>query len=251
MFPESLKGKVAWVTGASKGIGKAIALELARAGADVVISNRTRSEAALGVAAEIESLGRRAIVLPCDVSDQTACEEVVAVAEKEMGPIAILVNCAGVVADNLFMMLEGADWAKVLNANLMGTVNCSRAVIRGMMGKRWGRIINIGSAAGQKSGRGQANYAASKAAVEAVTRSLAVELGSRNITVNCLAPGVIETDMSAEVRKLGAEEIMSRQVIKRFGKVEDVAPWAVMLASEYGAFITGQTILIDGGLKLP
>ncbi len=133
----------------------------------------------------------------------------------------------------------------------MGAVHTTKCVVRDLMGKRWGRIINLSSVAGTKGGRGQSNYAASKGAIEAMTRSLAVELSRRNITVNCVAPGVIETDMSAEVRKLASQEILDRQLVKRFGTPAEVAAWIVFLASSYGEFMTGQVIHIDGGLKMP
>src|SRR5690606_35575489 len=139
--------------------------------------------------------------------------------------------------DNLFMMLEPADWAKVINTNLMGVVNVTKTAVRDLMMQHGGRIINMSSVAGTKGGRGQSNYAATKGAVEAMSRSLAVELSKRNITVNCIAPGVIETDMSAEVRKLAHEEIMNRQLIKRYGTPEEIAAWTLFLASDYGDYI--------------
>jgi 3-oxoacyl-[acyl-carrier protein] reductase len=148
-------------------------------------------------------------------------------------------------------MLEENDWHNVLDANVMGTARVSKQVIRGMMMKRWGRIINLSSVAATKAGRGQSNYAASKGAIEAMSRGLACEIGSRGITVNCIAPGVIETDMSEEVRKLASDEILDRQVVKRFGNPTEIAAWAVFLASDYGGFMTGQTIHIDGGMKMP
>ena len=148
-------------------------------------------------------------------------------------------------------MLEEDDWSNVINTNLMGTVNVTKTVIKDFMMQRWGRIINLSSVAATKGGRGQANYAATKGAIEAMSRSLSVELAKRNITVNCVAPGVIETEMSKAVRKLAHDEIMDRQLIKRYGTPEEIAAWIVFLASDFGEYMTGQVIHVDGGLKMP
>jgi 3-oxoacyl-[acyl-carrier protein] reductase len=185
-----------------------------------------------------------------DVRDLGSCERAYEHIVEKIGPVDILVNSAGIIKDDLFSMLDDDAWQGVLNTNVLGTVHTSRLVIKDMMLKRRGRIINISSAAATKGGRGQANYAASKGAIESMSRSLAVELGRRGITVNCVAPGVIETDMSREIRSLAAPEILSRQIIQRFGQPQEVAAWVVCLASDFGAFITGEVIHIDGGLKL-
>lgn len=251
MFSVDLTGKTAWVTGASRGIGAAIARALGQAGAQVAVSYRSKSVEAEAVVACIEESGSKALAVPCDVADSPSCEAAHQKIEGAFGKVDILVNNAGVISDNLFMMLEDSDWQSVLDTNLMGVVRCTRLVMKGMMMRRFGRVINLSSVAATKAGRGQANYAASKGAIEAMTRSLAVEVGRRGVTVNCVAPGVIETDMSAEVRKLGEDEIMERLVIKRYGKAEEIAAWAVLLASEYGAYMTGQVVHIDGGLKMP
>jgi 3-oxoacyl-[acyl-carrier protein] reductase len=251
MFNVDLTGKIAWVTGGSRGIGRAAAVALAKAGADVAVAYASKSVEADQVVKEIQALGRKAIAVQVDVAKQDSCNEAYEKIVAGLGKVDILVNSAGVTADNLFPMLEDEDWAKVLNVNVMGAVHATKAVVRDLMGKRWGRVINLSSVAGTKGGRGQSNYAASKGAVEAMTRSLAVELSRRNITVNCVAPGVIETDMSAEVRKLASQEILDRQLVKRFGTPDEIAAWIVFLASNYGEFMTGQVIHIDGGLKMP
>lgn len=251
MFCIDLKGKIAWVTGGSRGIGRATALALAKAGCDVAVGYRAKAAEAEQVVQAAKAEGVRALAVQVDVADQAACEKAYETVAAELGKVDVLVNNAGVVRDNLFVMLEPEDWKTVLDTNLMGVVHATKTVVKDMMMKRGGRIINLSSAAGTKGGRGQANYAASKGAVEAMTRSLAVELSKRNITVNCVAPGVIETDMSAEVRKLGEQEIMDRMLIKRYGKPEEIAAWVVFLASEYAGFITGQVLGIDGGLKMP
>jgi 3-oxoacyl-[acyl-carrier protein] reductase len=250
MFGISLIGQIAWVTGGSRGIGRAAALALARAGADVAVGYRSKAAEAEAVVAEIAGLGRKALAVAMDVADAAATVAAHQRIVAELGKVDVLVNSAGVTRDNLFLMLEPEDWSAVLDTNVMGTVNACKCVIRDMMGKRRGRIINLSSVAATKGGRGQANYAATKGAIEAMTRSLAVELAKRNITVNCVAPGVIETDMSAEVRKLAADEILARQLVQRFGTPDEVAAWIVMLASDFGAFVTGQTMHVDGGLKM-
>lgn len=251
MFTIDLTGKVAWVTGGSRGIGRATILALAKAGCDVAIGYNSKEDQAIAVAKEAEQMGRKACCIKMDVSVEDSCVAAHKQISETLGPVDILVNNAGVIADNLFVMLESDDWKRVLDTNVMGVVHVTKTVVRDMMMKRAGRIINISSVAGTKGGRGQANYAASKGAVEALTRSLAVELGPRNITVNCVAPGVIETEMSQEVIKLARDEILSRQVSRRFGKPEEIAAWVVFAASSYGEFMTGQTIHVDGGMKMP
>lgn len=250
MFSIELKDQVAWVTGGSRGIGRCTVLALAKAGCHVAIGFHSKESEAVALAKEVEAIGRRVLVVGGDISKWEEMERVYGQIEATLGPVEILVNSAGVIADNLFMMLEENDWRKVLDTNIMGTVNAMKASVRGMMMKRRGRIINLSSVAATKGGRGQANYAASKGAIEALTRSMAVELASRGITVNCVAPGVIETDMSQEVVKLGKDEILSRQLVKRLGTPEEVAAWILFLASSYGEFVTGQTIHVDGGMKM-
>lgn len=250
MFSIDLSGKVAWVTGGSRGIGKSIALSLAKAGCDVAIGYRSKAQEANEVVNQIKAMGRKAACMQMDVADTASCEKAYAAVCSEIGKVDILVNNAGVIADNLFVMLEDADWKSVIDTNLMGVVHVTRCVVRDMMMKKWGRIINMSSVAGTKGGRGQSNYAATKGAIESMSRCLAGELCKKNVTVNCVAPGVIETDMSAEVRKLAESEILDRQLIKRFGKPDEIAAWVVFLASNFGDFITGQVIHVDGGLKM-
>lgn len=250
MFTVEIAEQTAWVTGGSRGIGKSVAMALANAGCNVVIGYRSRADEAEGVVNEIKALGRKSMCVKMDVGNAKDCEEAHAAITKELGPVTILVNSAGVTADNLFIMLGEEDWKTVISTNLMGVVNVTKVVMRDMMMKRTGRVINLSSVAGTKGGRGQSNYAATKGAVEAMTRSLAVEMGSRGITVNCVAPGVIETEMAAEVIKLAKDQILDRQIVKRFGKPEEIAAWVLFLASKHGEYITGQTIHVDGGLKM-
>ena len=250
MFSIDLSKRVAWVTGASRGIGRATAMALAEAGADVAVSYFSQDHEANQVTQAIKEKGRAAISVQLDIANLESCQNAHEVITRELGAVDILVNNAGITKDNLFSILEQDEWQDVLNTNLLGTVNVTKLVIKDMMLKRHGRIINISSAAASKGGRGQANYAASKGAIEAFSRSLAVELVRRGITVNCVAPGVIETDMSREIRALATEEILARQVIKRFGSAGEIGAWVAFLASEFSSFMTGEVIHIDGGLKL-
>jgi 3-oxoacyl-[acyl-carrier protein] reductase len=250
MFSIDLSGRLAWVTGGSRGIGKATALALADAGANVAITYRTREKEAHEVASEIVKRGVKSIAVQMDSRSLQSCDQAHGQISDKLGVVDILVNNTGIIKDDLFTMLDDGAWQDVIATNVLGTVHATRLVIKDMMLKRQGRIINISSAAASKGGRGQANYAASKGAIESMSRSLAVELGRRGITVNCIAPGVIETDMSREIRSLAQQEILQRQIIQRFGQPNDVAAWVVFIASDFGAYITGEVIHIDGGLKL-
>jgi 3-oxoacyl-[acyl-carrier protein] reductase len=250
MFAIEIPSRNAWVTGASRGIGRSIAISLAKAGCQVAVSYHSKQSEADAVVSEIESAGGKAFAMQVDVSKENEVETAYNQIKERFGKIDILVNSAGVVADNLFVMMPTDDWRKVIDTNLMGAVHTCKLVAKDMMSNRYGRIINLSSVAATRGGRGQSNYAASKGAIEAFTRSLAAEIGRRGITVNCVAPGVIETDMSAEVRKLAQEEILKLQIVKRFGSPDEIAAWVVMLASQYGDFITGQVLHIDGGLKM-
>jgi 3-oxoacyl-[acyl-carrier protein] reductase len=245
-----LQGKVAIVTGGSRGIGRGIVGAFAREGARVAIVYRGSQEAATALVQEITQAGGTAIALQCDVADFASVESCVKKVEEELGPIDILVNSAGIIHDDLFVRLEPGDWNKVIQTNLGGTYNFCHAVAFGMMRRRSGRIINISSVAAEHVNPGQANYAASKGAINSLTRALAVELAKRGVTVNAIAPGFIETDMSAAVRNKAGDMIKEMIPMKRIGLPEDIAHVAVFLASADSSYITGQVLTVDGGLSL-
>jgi 3-oxoacyl-[acyl-carrier protein] reductase len=239
---------VAIVTGGSRGIGRAIVELLAAAGMEVVFTYRDNATAAGEVAAT--SRGRKISAEKVDVRDSAACT---ALAEKvfdRTGRIDLLVNNAGVIRDNPLAALEDDDIRVVLETNVTGAFNMSRAVAPYMVSKRRGKIINISSVSGEKGGRGQTNYAASKGAVNAFTRALAVELAPRNINVNAVAPGVIETEMSREVRERAGDAVTSRILLRRIGRPEEVANAVWFLGSRYADYITGQVLNVDGGFKM-
>jgi len=239
-----LSGRVALVTGSTRGIGRAIATTLAGAGARVAVVGRER-----GRAEEAASqLGGEARGFSCDVADTASVAALVEEVEKTFGSLDILVNNAGLTRDNLLMRIKDADWDAVLDANLRGAFASIRAASRGMMKRRWGRIINIASIVGITGNKGQANYAASKAGLIALTKSVAKELGSRNILCNAVAPGFIETDMTAAMTS-EARAAMSAQIpLERLGKPEDIAGVVAFLASGYADYITGQVFVVDGGM---
>ena len=241
-----LDGKVAMVTGATRGIGRAIAEALAGAGAKVAVIGRdqARAEQAAG------EIGRGARGYACDVTQQAAVEAAVGAIEKDLGAIDILVNNAGVTRDNVFLRLQDADFDVVLEANLKGAFRTIRAASRGMMKKRWGRIINITSVVGLIGNKGQANYAASKAGLVGLTRSIARELASRGITVNAVAPGFIETDMTAALTEDQRGALAKQIPLERLGQPADVAAAVLFLASEGAAYITGQVLTVDGGMVM-
>jgi 3-oxoacyl-[acyl-carrier protein] reductase len=246
-----LQGKVALVTGGSRGIGRAIVKVFAAEGAKVAIVYRGNKEAADALAEEVRHGGGMAFAMQTDVTDPAAAQQCVEQVEKELGPVDILVNNAGVIHDDLFVRMEPEHWQSVLQTNLGGTCNFCRAVAYPMMKRRAGRIINISSIAAEHVNLGQTNYAASKGAINSFTRALAVELASRGVTVNAIAPGFIETDMSAAIRNKAGDLIEKKMIpMKRIGKPEDVAHVAVFLASNDSAYITGQVLTVDGGLSL-
>jgi 3-oxoacyl-[acyl-carrier protein] reductase len=245
-----LKDQVAIVSGGSRGIGKAIALALAAEGAKVAVVYRGSQQAADEVVAGIKAAGGTALALQIDVTDAKAVEAGVERVEKELGPVDVMVNNAGVIHDDLFVRLEQEQWDKVIQTNLGGTYNFCRAVAYGMMKRRRGRIINVSSVAATHVNPGQTNYAASKGAINSFTRALAVELASRNVTVNAVAPGFIETDMSAAVRNKAGDLIKKFIPMRRIGTPEDVARVAAFLASPDAAYVTGQVLTVDGGLSL-
>lgn len=253
MIPPSLAdsgltGKVALVTGGSRGIGAAIVQVLAASGMDVVFTYRENVGAADEVVAACA--GAKVSHQALDVRDAAACEALVERVMDRTGQIDVLVNNAGVIRDNLLAALSEDDVRQVLDTNVLGAFNLCRAVVPHMMARRRGKIINLSSVAGEKGGRGQTNYAASKGAINALTRSLAVELASRNINVNAVAPGVIETEMSRAVRERGGDAVLSRILLRRIGKPEEVAGAVWFLASRYADYITGQVVYVDGGFKM-
>jgi 3-oxoacyl-[acyl-carrier protein] reductase len=245
-----LKDQVALVTGGSRGIGRGIALAFAKEGAKVAVVYRGSQQAAEELVATITQGGGVAKAYQADVASPEAVEACVKQVEADLGPVDILVNNAGVIADDLFIRMTTEAWDKVVQTNLGGTANFCRAVAYSMMRRRAGRIINISSVAAECVNPGQANYSASKGAINSFTRALAVELASRGVTVNAIAPGFIETDMSAAVRNKAGDMIQKMIPMRRLGSPEDIAKVAVFLASSDSGYITGQILTVDGGLSL-
>lgn len=245
-----LEGKVAVVTGASRGIGRAIALRLAQEQATVVINYNGSREKAEEVVQEIEAAGGTACAIQCDVSDFSACEAFFKEVTERYGRVDILVNNAGVTRDGLLMKMSEEDFDKVVDTNLKGTFNCIRFVTRTMLRQKSGHIINMSSVVGVAGNAGQANYAASKAGVIGLTKTAAKELASRGITVNAIAPGFIETDMTAVLSDKIREVTAAQIPMGHFGAAEDVANLAAFLASDQAKYITGQVIHVDGGMAM-
>src|SRR4051812_2853220 len=244
-----LENQVAVVTGAGRGIGRAIALKFAAAGADVVCVSRTTANSEKA-ASEVKALGRRAWAVALDVADATA---VSAAAERilvEAGRVDILVNNAGITRDGLLMRMSEEDWDTVLNTNLKGAFSFTKAFARSLLKQRSGRIINVASIIGLIGNPGQANYAASKAALIGFTKSIARELGSRGITANALAPGFIETDMTAALNEDVRKQLLEKIPLACFGQAEDIAAAALFLAGPSGRYITGQVLVVDGGMVM-
>lgn len=246
-----LEKRVALVTGASQGIGSAIAKALARAGATVAINYYPdQVERARTVADEIRAFGRDCMTVGADVSSKDDVESMVAQVLERFGRLDILVNNAGITRDQILIKMKDEDWYNVLNTNLTGVFYCCRAALRAMLKSRWGRIINIASVVGITGNAGQANYAASKAGVIGLTKSLAKEVARKGITVNAIAPGYIETEMTEKLPDRAKEELLRSIPLGRPGKPEDVAAAVVFLASEDADYITGQVLRIDGGMLL-
>jgi 3-oxoacyl-[acyl-carrier protein] reductase len=241
-----LTGKTALVTGATGGIGGAIAAALHRQGATVALSG-TRREKLEELAA---SLGERTHVVPTNLSSLEEVEALVPAAEKAMGGLDILINNAGITRDNLFIRMKDEEWDQVIAVNLTATFRLTRAAAKLMMRKRWGRIVSITSVVGVTGNPGQGNYAASKAGMIGMTKSLAAEVASRNVTVNCLAPGFIETPMTDALNGKQKETILTRVPAGRLGKAEEIAAAAIYLASEEAAYVTGQTLHVNGGMAM-
>src|ERR1051326_8399696 len=246
---KQLEGQIAVVTGAGRGIGRAIALKFAAEGADVACVSRT-AENSEKVAGEIRALGRRAWAWALDVSDSKAVAEAAKKIEAQTGRVDILVNNAGVTRDGLLMRMSEEDWDTVLDTNLKGAYLFSKAFTRAFLRQRSGRIINVASVLGLIGNAGQCNYASSKAGLIGFTKSLARELGSRNITVNALAPGFIETDMTAVINEDLRKDVLGRIPLNRLGQPEDIAQAALFLAGAASAYITGQVLAVDGGMVM-
>ena len=245
-----IEGKIAFVTGASRGIGRAIALTLAEAGADVVVNYAGNAAAAEEVAAEIRKMGRRALILQGDVSQTEAAASMLDAVVAEFGRCDILVNNAGITRDGLLMRMKEEDWDAVLDTNLKGVFNCTKAALKYMMKQRSGKIVNIASVVGIMGNAGQANYAAAKAGCIGFTKSVAKEVASRGITVNAVAPGLIATDMTSVLPEKVIEEMAAGIPLKRAGQPVDVAKAVLFLVSDDAAYITGQTLNVDGGMVM-
>lgn len=245
-----LEGKIALVTGGGRGIGRETALTLARLGADVAVNYSGSEEAAQRTVQEICALGRRGIALRADVSDQEACEAMFRELDRELGTLDILVNNAGITRDNLAVRMSEEEFDRVVATNLKGTFLCMKLAGKRMIRKRSGRIISISSISGVRGNPGQINYCASKAGVIGMTKCLAKELAGRNITVNAVAPGYIDTDMTAALPDSVKERILAQIPLGRMGRPQDVARTVAFLASDDASYITGQTILVDGGMGI-
>lgn len=248
--PNLLSGKVALITGGSRGIGKAIAISFGALGAKVIINYAGNAQAAESTIAEITKNGGMATCVKFDVSDFNLVQETIKILEKEHGGIDILVNNAGVSKDNLFVKFKEEEWDSTLDTNLKGAFNCARAVAMGMMRKRAGKIINISSVVGLTGNAGQSAYAASKSGLIGLTKSLALELASRNVQINAIAPGYIATDMTGALSEDVLNKIVEKIPSGKVGEAIEIAKAAVFLASPSSSYITGQTLAVDGGMTM-
>lgn len=244
-----MSSRIAFVTGASRGIGRACALSLAAAGHKVVLAARDVQKLE-AVKEEILAAGGSASVVSLDLASEDSIKAAFAQAQQEAGPITILVNNAGITKDGLAMRMKKVDWDAVLQTNLTGSFLCIQAVMQGMLKERWGRIINIASVVGESGNAGQANYVASKAGLIGLTKSLAMELGSRNVTVNAVTPGFIATDMTAVLSDEVKQKLLASIPLKRLGSAEDVAAAVKFLASEEASYITGSVLKVNGGMYM-
>jgi len=242
-----LRGRVALITGGSRGIGRAIARRFAEAGARISIGYRSNKQAADETLTELRAFGVEALAVEADISTAEGCAALHAATVAGLGNVDILVNNAGHHENNVFMLLEDASFERLHQTHVMGLVRMTRLVANGMLARRFGRILNISSVAATKPTVGQANYAAVKAAVEAITRCLAVEFGKRGVTVNCISPGLVETEMAKDA---DTTFVLAHQLIKRLGKPDEIAAWFTMLASPHGDYVTGRVFDVDGGFML-
>ncbi|WP_244833065.1 3-oxoacyl-[acyl-carrier-protein] reductase [Clostridium sp. BJN0001] len=245
-----LEGKCAIVTGASRGIGKAIAIKLASLGASIVINYRSSESEAENVAKEVKKFGVEAMLVKADISNIEEAEKLVKEAKEKFGKIDIMVNNAGITKDGLIMRMKEEDFDNVIRVNLKGVFNCLKSITPVMMRQKHGKIINLSSVVGISGNAGQVNYAASKAGVIGMTKSLAKEIGSRGINVNAVAPGFIETDMTDKLGEKLKQEAVNNIPLKRLGKPEDVAEVVSFLASDEASYVTGQVIHVDGGMVM-
>lgn len=246
----SLEGRTALVTGGSRGIGKAIVEELAKLGAKVAFVYQSSQAAADAIVADLTAKGQTAVAYQADVKDKAAADAVVQKVIETWGKLDILVNNAGVIRDTLLARMTSEQWHEVIETNLTSVFNFCQAATMPMMGARYGRIVNMSSVAAEFGNKGQSNYAASKGGVEGFTRCFATELAKRGVTVNAVAPGFIETDMTVAVRNAAEDEIKKRIPVQRLGKPEDIARAVSFLVSEEASYITGQILVVDGGLTL-
>jgi len=244
-----MTNRTAFITGASRGIGRACALALSQGGARVAIAARNLEQLE-ALAAEVRAAGRQAVAVALDLASPESIKEAIAKTAKDFGPITILVNNAGITKDNLALRMKKEDWDAVIATNLTGAFLAIQQVLPGMMKERWGRIINISSVVGESGNAGQANYVASKAGLIGLTKSIAQEMGSRNITVNAVAPGYVETDMTQKLSQELKDKMLANIPLKRIGRPEDVAAAVRFLASEEAGYITGHVLDVNGGIYM-